>query len=67
MLVVLQNDQILSTKKVCSQCLWANQKGTPRWREGKLKCGRGLQTKDNKMYHSPVYECQMGFHLVNIK
>ena len=66
MLVVLQQDQVLSTKKVCPQCLWANQKGTPRWREGQLKCGRCLNT-ENQTYHSPVYECQMGFHLVNIK
>ena len=66
MLVFLQKDQVLSTKKVCSQCLWASQKGKPRWREGQLNCGRCL-SKENKIYHSPIYECKMGFHLVIIE
>ena len=65
MLVILQKGKILSTANICKQCLWANQTGNPRWREGKLGCGHCLTEK--KSHHAQIYECQMGFHLANIE
>ena len=65
MLVILQKEQILSTTKVCEQCLWANKTGKPRWRDGRLGCGHCLT--ESKSQSAPIYECQMGFHLANIE
>jgi hypothetical protein len=65
MLVILTDKQILSVKEVCPGCLMADRSGLPRWRQGKLCCGNPLaDSVDNK---TPVYECQMGFHLRNIE
>lgn len=65
MLVILQKEQILSTQSICQNCLWANQNGNPRWHQGKLGCGYGLNTSEYK--HTKLYQCQMGFRLVNIE
>ena len=65
MLVILQNENILSTTSICQQCLWANQTGKPRWQEGKLGCGQCLTEKTSD--HPQIYKCQMGFHLANIE
>lgn len=75
MLVVLTQEQILTPQKVCCGCLLADQSGLPRWRKGKLVCGRVLQ----EMKMTPgaaqmstdqppeLYECQMGFRLAKIE
>lgn len=65
MLVILQKEQILSTENICKNCLWANQNGNPRYEGGKLNCGYCLNQKESKQPQR--YECQMGFHLVNIE
>ncbi|WP_330202532.1 hypothetical protein [Cyanobacterium sp. Dongsha4] len=64
MLVILQKEQILNTDTICQTCLWANQQGSPRWQGGKLGCGHCLGTSEPKQ--PQLYECQMGFRLVNI-
>jgi len=65
MLVILQNEQLLSTEKVCNGCLMANHGGTPRWQKGKLGCGQCLGKLGQNQ--PIVYQCEMGFHLVNIE
>jgi hypothetical protein len=65
MLVVLQNEQVLSTDNICQGCLLASQSGTPRWHQGKLGCGYCLGKSTNNQ--ATVYECQMGFRLANIE
>jgi hypothetical protein len=65
MLVILTDEQILSVKQVCPNCLMADRSGYPRWRQGKLCCGHPLnKSTDNQ---ATIYECQMGFHLRNIE
>ncbi len=65
MLVILRNEQVLSTDNVCHDCLLASQGGTPRWNHGKLGCGHCLgKSKSNQL---TMYECQMGFRLANIE
>lgn len=72
MLVVLTKQQVLSTKQICSNCLMADSAGLPRWHQGQLSCGRLLEPSQTKPVERscichPIYECQMGFHLVNIR
>ena len=65
MLVILTNEQVLSTTQVCQGCLLADRSGLPRWHHGKLGCGHSI-TKVGKN-QPPLYECQMGFRLANIE
>jgi hypothetical protein len=65
MLVILMDEQILSTKQVCQGCLLANNQGLPRWRQGELGCGHSLEKKQNNQ--PTLYECQMGFRVANIE
>lgn len=64
MLVILTDEQILSTRQVCPGCLLADQQGLPRWHQGKLICGHALD-KSGKNQPS-LYQCQMGFRVANI-
>ena len=64
MLVIVLDEQVLSTEKVCPGCLLANAQGSPRWGNGKLKCGRSAHSQETKQ--SSLYECQMGFKLVQL-
>jgi hypothetical protein len=64
MLVILTDEQILPTQKVCQGCLLANRQGSPRWRQGKLDCGHSLgRAAENQPI---LYECQMGFLVAHI-
>ena len=65
MLVIILEDQLLSTQQVCQACLMANQSGQPRWQQGKLRCGRALSKLSNDQ--PDQYECQMGFRVANIE
>ena len=74
MLVILTEKQVLSTKQVCSNCLMADSAGSPRWRQGKLCCGHLIENTANdfssaeaQCKRAKIYQCQMGFHLTNIK
>ncbi len=65
MLVVLMENQLLAPEQVCQSCLLADQSGQPRWRQGKLRCGRALRQAEAEQ---PLqYECQMGFRIANIE
>ena len=65
MLVILTDKQVLSTRQICQGCLMADHSGLPRWRQGKLSCGRALrQSGENK---PTLYQCQMGFQVANIE
>jgi len=64
MLVILTDQQVLSTEQVCTSCLLADQGGSPRWQKGQLFCGRYLGKSGKN--HADVYQCQMGFRLTNI-
>lgn len=63
MLVILAGDQILSPQQVCQDCLWADQRGQPRWHQGQLRCGK---TPPLTPPADPP-ECPMGFRIVNIE
>jgi hypothetical protein len=39
MLVIVTDSQLISPGRVCHDCLWANDRGEPRWRSGHLGCG----------------------------
>lgn len=65
MLIILTDEQILSTQQVCQNCLLANRQGLPRWHHGKLGCGDRLGKSDND--RPTFYQCQMGFRVANIE
>jgi hypothetical protein len=68
MLVVILNDRIIPPQQVCQACLMADRDGRPRWRQGKLGCGRLVYNFDCcTEVQSNAYECQMGFKLVDIE
>jgi hypothetical protein len=65
MLVILTDEQVLSTEIVCQGCLLANQSGSPRWHQGRLSCGHCIgELGENQ---PTVYQCQMGFRLAKIE
>jgi hypothetical protein len=65
MLVILMDNQLLPPASVCPTCLMADQGGQPRWHNGRLQCGRQLQSR---VQQGPVqYECQMGFRVAEIE
>ncbi|MDB9528866.1 hypothetical protein PN498_22930 [Oscillatoria sp. CS-180] len=64
MLVVMMNDQLLSHTVVCKNCLMADQQGEPRFRGGRLTCGRSLTKLQEGQPQQ--YECQMGFTIADI-
>ncbi|MFE4106420.1 hypothetical protein [Almyronema epifaneia] len=65
MLVILMDDQLLLPQKVCQSCLMADQTGQPRWRQGRLRCGRLVEKLSDTQ--PDQYECQMGFRVANIE
>ena len=68
MLVVILNDRIVAPERVCQACLLADRDGQPRWRQGKLYCGRVIRDLNYcSEPQSNAYECQMGFKLVDLE
>lgn len=65
MLAIIVNDQILEPKRVCENCLLANNRGEPRWKSGKLYCGQVMGRIVEQQ--AEQYECLMGFKVVNIE
>lgn len=63
MVVLLTQDQVLSTQQVCQFCMFASQAGEPRWRDGHLACGR---LKRQPTQASSQQQCPMGFRVVDI-
>lgn len=64
MLVVMMKDQLLSPNAICKNCLMANQQGEPRFHQGRLTCGRSLNSLSENQPQQ--YECQMGFKIAHI-
>lgn len=64
MLVILADEQVLSTQQVCQDCLLATRQGLPRWSQGNLRCGQKISKTENSQ--PTLYECQMGFRVANI-
>lgn len=64
MIVMITDEQILSAKQVCQNCLMADSRGLPRWRRGQLGCGQALQGSSAKQ--AKIYKCQMGFNVTEI-
>jgi len=64
MLVMLTDNQLLSTQAVCPGCVMADQSGRPRWHNGQLRCGRTVNNVGNGQPHH--YECQMGFRIADV-
>lgn len=64
MLVILADEQVLSTEEICPGCLLANRQGLPRWQEGKLGCGHSLSKKAQNQ--PALYQCQMGFKIAEL-
>ncbi len=67
MLVVIIDNQIVAPQIVCQACLLADRDGSPRWRQGRLGCGRLVSNLNccNEP-QAGAYECQMGFRLMEI-
>jgi hypothetical protein len=65
MLVILTEEQVLPTQKVCQGCLLADRQGSPRWHHGKLGCGHFIGKLGENQ--PSLYQCQMGFRIANIK
>jgi hypothetical protein len=64
MLVMIADEQILSPRQVCQNCLMADRSGLPRWHHGQLYCGQALNKSAKEQ--ATVYECQMGFRLTQV-
>lgn len=64
MLVILTDEQVLSTKQVCASCLLATHQGEPRLHQGHLGCGSSLRS--HQAHQPALYECQMGFKLAEL-
>jgi hypothetical protein len=64
MLVILADEQVLSTEQVCPGCLLANCQGLPRWQQGKLGCGHFLGKGEQNQ--PALYQCQMGFKIAEL-
>ena len=65
MLVILQKEQLIPTERVCCNCLWASKNGNPRWQRGNLDCVDCIVPEESTQ--PKLYQCRMGFRLVNIE
>lgn len=50
MLVIVTEQQVLPTERVCSGCVMADNGGLPRWRKGKLGCGHLIEDRADKAF-----------------
>ncbi|MBE9047446.1 hypothetical protein IQ255_24105 [Pleurocapsales cyanobacterium LEGE 10410] len=64
MIVMIADEQILSARQVCQNCLMSDRSGLPRWQGDELGCGQALQRSTSKQ--ARVYKCQMGFNVTQI-
>ena len=64
MIVMMVEQQLLSAKQVCQNCLMADQSGLPRWNRGKLGCGKAMAKSAPSQ--ATIYKCQMGFNVTQI-
>lgn len=66
MLVMLAGEKLISPQTVCPGCLFADQAGNPRWRNGVLQCGRPNMNAPRSL-SDRQFECPMGFRLIEIE
>lgn len=68
MLVILMKDQLLQPSTVCQTCPMASQSGLPRWKRGRLGCGRLVEEANEAFNQEGLteYECTMGFRLAKL-
>ena len=64
MIVMITDEQILSAKQVCQNCLMADRSGLPRWRGEQLGCGKAIQ--NSTPGQARLYKCQMGFNVAHL-
>jgi ribosomal protein S27AE len=64
MIVMIADEQILSAKQVCQNCLMADHAGLPRWHGEQLGCGKALQKSSSRQ--ATVYKCHMGFNVTQV-
>jgi hypothetical protein len=64
MIVMIADEQILSARQVCQNCLMADQTGLPRWHGDQLGCGKALQKSTSRQ--ARIYRCQMGFNVTQV-
>lgn len=64
MIVMIADEQILSPRQVCQNCLMADHSGLPRWHRGELGCGQALQKSNSR--EAKIYKCQMGFNVTQV-
>lgn len=64
MLVIMTDDQLISPKAVCGNCLMADRYGQPRWQQGKLRCGQPVASLNQAQ--PTQFQCQMGFRVADI-
>ncbi len=64
MLVIMIDNQRVKPATVCQSCPMASQSGQPRWQQGRLRCGRPV---DSALNNGPTqYECTMGFRVTKL-
>ncbi len=64
MIVMVADEQILSAKQVCQNCLMSDHSGLPRWYGTNLECGKVLPR--STLRQAKVYKCQMGFKVTQV-
>jgi ribosomal protein S27AE len=64
MIVMIADQQILSAKQVCQNCLMADHAGLPRWHGEQLRCGQALKKSTSRQ--ATIYRCQMGFNVTQV-
>lgn len=64
MILMIADEQILSARQVCQNCLMADHSGLPRWHRGELGCGIALQNVTPRQ--AKIYRCQMGFNVTQV-
>ncbi|MDE5081536.1 MAG: hypothetical protein O4803_06570 [Trichodesmium sp. St15_bin1_1] len=65
MLVILMENQLIASQRVCQGCLLADQSGQPRWKSGQLSCGHPVPKITDTQ--PDQYECEMGFRIASIE
>lgn len=70
MLIILTNEHLISPQQVCHSCLLADADGYPRWHQGRLGCGKTLNSHPKNSHQEQLsnhYQCQMGFEIAQIE
>ncbi len=68
MFIILIENQLIPSQKVCCGCVFANQQGEPRWHHNHLGCGHAVEKNPDASGTACAdqYECEMGFRLAKV-